>query len=250
MKDQYLTTALASAAVLALTMLPAISQAESYDCKYQRDIEVRIDNARQLAIEAGSGMLEVVGDPAATAITINGTACASSQKLLDQIDLRTSDGRSAELETLLPEASGWLGGKRYAALHLRLSVPETLRLDIEDGSGSISVRNTGPVSLRDGSGSVSLREIGGDLNIIEDGSGSIEIADVSGAVLVGSDGSGSISIKRVDGNVDIERDGSGSIAVNRVAGNFRVGRDGSGSINFSDVDGELDLPRDKRRRHK
>lgn len=265
MKDQSLTTTIGSAVTLAAVIFPAICLAEQDDCKYERQIDAQIDNAQQLAIDAGAGILEIVGDPAATTITINGKACASSQKLLDQIDLRTRDGQAAELETLLPEPDSWFGGNRYAALHLRLSVPETLALDIEDGSGSISVRNTGAVNLLDGSGSVSLRNIDGDLtlsdgsgsisadtvagnvDIDEDGSGSIEIANVTGGVRIGSDGSGSISIRQVDGSVDIGRDGSGGIVVTQVAGDFRVGRDGSGGIDFDDVSGKLDLPRDKRR---
>ncbi len=255
-----------SAGIIALLATGAAS-ADDY-CKFERMIERSLPADEALTIEAGAGSLRITGDSSTNTISVRGRACASSQRLLDDIELRLDPGRVAELETLLPETSSWFNGRRYASLSLELVVPQALALDIADGSGSIELTDVGSTDMNDGSGSVDIRGVFGDL-LLNDGSGSITIRDVEGNVMIdsdgsgsitivdvrddvgiGSDGSGSISIRQVGGDVNIGNDGSGSINVNQIAGNFKVRSDGSGSIDFSQVDGELDLPRDKYRQRK
>ena len=235
-------------------------------CKFERDIEQTLSAQDHLRLDAGAGKLTITGDPTIQVIEIQAQACASSAKLLEQISLRTSEGRAAEIETIIPKFSGWLSGNRYASVNLELTVPTSVALEIHDGSGSIQLLGVGPTILDDGSGSIDARDIRGNIEL-SDGSGSIEIRDVDGAVIINDDGSGSIDIVNVrdhveiandgsgsikvhdiGGDVRIGNDGSGSISVNRVTGNFLVRSDGSGSIDFADVQGELDIPDNKLRR--
>jgi len=261
MKIKYITT---------LFLIASGSVAAKDYCKFERDIEQTLSAQDRLTLEAGAGKLHITGDPsAADVIEIKAQACASSQKLLDRISLRTVEGSSAEIETLIPETSGgWFSGDRYASINLELIVPVALALQIADGSGSIELTSVGDTAIDDGSGSISVRDVFGDIEL-SDGSGSITVRNVEGAVIInddgsgsidivnvrdhveiGSDGSGSIKIREVGGDVRIGSDGSGSIDVNQIAGNFVVRSDGSGGIDFKNIDGELDLPRDKYRDRK
>jgi hypothetical protein len=113
-------------------------------------------------------------------------------------------------------------------------------IQIDDGSGEIRVRNAqGDVDIQDGSGSIDLRYLGRNVQI-RDGSGSINVDDVVGDLDIPSDGSGEIHAQNIQNNVDIH-DGSGSIDVRHVGGNVRIS-DGSGSIHVEDVGGDLTIP--------
>ncbi len=253
-------------ATIAALASPLTTYAD--DCKYERILDATVDARDELTILASAGSLRVTGADT-DEVTVEGRACASSEKLLDRISLRTDDGRRGEIEAVLPNNnSGNWWGKRYASLHLDIVVPRSLALDIDDSSGSIKVDDTGSVVIEDGSGSIEVRSINGDVQITDgsgsinlrdisgnvyipnDGSGSIAIRDVEGSVTIDDDGSGSIDIESVGSDVEIGSDGSGGIDVRRVAGNFTVHSDGSGGIDAYDIDGELDLPRDKRRMRK
>ena len=197
------------------------------DCRYSRDInfDVALQDLARLTIDVGAGELNVTGPSQSDMISVRAVACADSQSKLDDLDL-TQDSRGDRLEiTSETGDSDWGSvnwfGSTYAYIDVNIAIPAGLVIDIDDGSGDIT-----------------LRDVSGDFSI-EDGSGGIEITRVTGNLRI-NDGSGDIRIETVGGNVTIDEDGSGDIRVRNVAGSFETGDSGSGDVDYSDVRGRLD----------
>ncbi|WP_286232688.1 hypothetical protein [Thalassotalea sediminis] len=140
-------------------------------------------------------------------------------------------------------------------IDLEVQLPSRFNVNIEDGSGSITLKNVKSADIKDGSGSLTVSKVAGNLTIV-DGSGSITVEDIQGLLNI-DDGSGSISVESVQGSVNIEdgsgsiniinvdrgvtiSDGSGSITVNN-AESFTLLDDGSGSVNISNVKGNVNM---------
>jgi hypothetical protein len=246
---------------LLLAALAASSALVADECEHSRPIDAELDaaGASRLLIESEAGSLVVEGSRGAGKVTIEGRACASSESLLDDIELETGrKGDRLVVETEIPEwTSGWRG---YARLDLTVTVPGDLALEVRDGSGEIDVRGVASLDLVDGSGEIRVREVYGDVEI-EDGSGEIDVRDVTGTVTLtdgsgsvtvadvdgvrfDSDGSGEIELDRIRGDVVIVSDGSGGIRIQDVTGHVRIGSDGSGSISVAQVSGGFELGSD------
>lgn len=247
------------------------------DCRYTADRDAAIDaaGATRLVIDAGAGSLDVRGVEDLDRVRAVGTACASREAFLDEIQLAT-DRRG---DTLYLTAEYPRRTRGTASLDLEVEVPTALDLRVDDGSGSLTVHSVasldlddgsggsevtdvrGGLTIDDGSGEITVLGVGGDVVIedgsgeievtgvggtvrVDDGSGEIELRDVDGDVVIEEDGSGGIDIDGVGGSVLVEEDGSGSIRVRDVAGDLTVRRDGSGSIVVEDVGGRVDIPDD------
>jgi len=125
---------------------------------------------------------------------------------------------------------------KSARIDLDVRTPKNMKLEIDDGSGSIEINDmNGDIDLEDGSGSTTIENIKGNL-AVEDGSGSITLENISGNVKI-NDGSGSIDIKEVGGDLKVD-DGSGSMDIYDIKGSVVVD-DGSGSINIDGVEKDV-----------
>lgn len=250
-------------ALLSFLLAGSAAAAEA-DCAFERTLSRDVDASAvaTLRLAAGAGALEVVGVEGASMIRVRGRACASSQRLLDEIDLREDRGDGwLAIATAIPEA-GWAWfGSGYARLDLTVDVPARLALQVVDGSGPSRFSGIGPLELDDGSGEVHIEAAAGDLVIddgsgaltllairgdvfIVDGSGPIVIDGVEGRVTIEEDGSGEIDIRNVEGDVRIDEDGSGAILVREAGGDVRIGDDGSGDIDVRGVGGSLEVGRE------
>lgn len=219
----------------------------------ERSVSTPSEGIDTVRIIAEAGSLDVGGRPGTNDIAAEGTACASTTGDLEELQFEvTTSGSEVVIEAKTPDNTRF---------DLRITVPDAVRVKIDDGSGNIEVRDVAGVEITDGSGDVyvagvsgdlvvtddgsgdlDLRAVGGGVEVEADGSGGIMIADVEGDVRIGADGSGEIRITAVGGDVRIGADGSGSISVTEVGGDFRVDDDGSGSISFDDVRGAVDIP--------
>ncbi|WP_266169761.1 DUF4097 family beta strand repeat-containing protein [Dyella subtropica] len=247
-----------------LLLAPLVAQAHD-DCKYQapRNLQLDLAGVKSLQIDLRSHELHLSGDPSAKGGELTGRACASDQKLLD--DLVVTQRR--EGDTLIVEAGGKghimfnLMGRSYTNLELNLKVPASLpvtlnvgsgdawaaglqRLDAHVGSGDLHVNKiAGPLSASVGSGDLDASEIGSlDLGAV--GSGDFKAQDIKGDVRVGSIGSGDVALSRVGGNVRADTLGSGDLNVREVAGDLSLGAKGSGDVSHSGVRGKVNVPRD------
>ncbi len=221
-------------------------------CRYEadRNAAVAVEDATRIKIIARAGKLEIRGHSDISEIRVHGRACASKQDMLDQIEVETGrNGNEISIEAKLPTDGGGFSLKLFskerssgtALLDLKIDVPDSMALDVIDGSGHVEVRDTGPLLLQDGSGDIEIDSAAGDVSI-QDGSGDVEIRRVRGDLDV-RDGSGSVSITDVAGNVSA-RDGSGGLRIARVGRNMTVTGDGSGDISVKQVEGDFTVKRD------
>ena len=246
--------------ILALTASGCFSYGMTADeCRFTADrtATVNVGSAARAKIIARAGKLHVKGRSDLNEVRVRGKACASSQDLLDDIEL-VAEARGDEIfiEAKLPEGGSWISDAR-AKLDLEIDLPRTLMLDVEDGSGSTEIHDAASLHLRDGSGSVEVTGVAGDV-VVRDGSGSITVTDVAGRVEIhdgsgglsvsdvgGSvevaDGAGGMTIGHVTGDVTVTSDGSGGILVEHVGGNFTVERDGSGGVRYEDIGGRVSV---------
>ncbi len=223
-------------------------------CRFTADREATVpaDGVSLAKVIAEDGSLEIRGVAGRSDVRVRGKACASSEDALEKIELVAEQrGEAIWIETKMPKGWGW---GSHATLDLAIEAPEGMGFDVQDGSGSVDVRNVASLALKDSSGGIRVEGVSGDLTI-HDGSGGIEVRQVAGNVRV-HDGSGGVRISQVGGSVDIEdgsggmriedveadvtvRDGSGGMTVNDVRGNFTVERDGSGGVKYAEIGGEV-----------
>jgi DUF4097 and DUF4098 domain-containing protein YvlB len=217
------------------------SAAETLLTKRESFAAAGVTNAR---IEAGAGHLTITGRQGASTIEVvadyRGNA-ASEQKKQEIIDgLRLSmEVRNGvfHLKSENVQTSNWTN---HGWIDLNITLPAALSLNVDDGSGAMSVIGIdGDVTIHDGSGEIEAERIVGILSI-EDGSGSIRVRDVGRDLRI-RDGSGGIRVEHVGGDVQIH-DGSGSINVVDVTGSLVVPEHGSGSIHHEQVRGRVQVP--------
>lgn len=206
-------------------------------------------NLTRARFETGAGKLDIIGRQGNSTIEVvaeyrgHPSARRDAQQIIDSLKLTMEiRGNSFYLKTESLNHWNWGDG---GYIDLDVIVPARLALDIEDGSGSMTVIGIdNDVKIEDGSGDIRVEDVRGNLEI-HDGSGSIHIRNVGKNIDI-TDGSGSIDIVRAGGDVRID-DGSGSIDVRDVGGRLDVPHKGSGSIHYSDVRGEVQVPRRKHR---
>jgi DUF4097 and DUF4098 domain-containing protein YvlB len=269
--------AVASALLACTFAVPAHAD----DCNHTADRTANSagPNIERVVVEAGAGDLVVRGGPGQD-VTVDGKACASTAKLLDQIKLEVRrDGNTVYVRTVLPEMNvNLFGFSNSARIDVTVAVPKTATLKIEDSSGDMEVTDVRSATIADSSGDQTLERIAGDLDVadssgeikivgvggglrLKDSSGDVDVNEVAGDVVVEVDSSGDLDIRRVTGGVhilndssgdieihDVKRDvtidddSSGGILVQDVGGNFTVGSDGSGGIRYERVTGSVRVP--------
>lgn len=253
------TRSLRSAVLLAMLSLPASAFALDLDCRHtaQRRASLDAAGATRIEIVARAGDL-TVKPTGGGSLVAEGTACASSQQLLEQVQLRTQ--RDGDVLRVLAQLPGEMKGIGlfYASLDLVVSVPGDLPVQVTDSSGDVTADGVRLQSIHDSSGDILVRNVRGDFEIddssgevrVEQAQGKVRITDSSGDIVVQGaagvhvvvDGSGDIEIGRVAGDVRIERDSSGDISIAGVTGNVEVLADGSGDVRVSDARGTVKVP--------
>jgi hypothetical protein len=230
------------AALSVITLLAsAVPAAAGWsECSHRapREATVEARGARSIRVIGRAGDLRIQGHEGASAVTVRGTACASTEARLASVKLIAERrGDVIYVEADIPQE--WFGGGAVG-LDLVLDVPASMPLDVEDGSGSVEIRNVAALKIDDGSGNLLIEGVAGAVTVT-DGSGDIVI-DHAGSVVIEEDGSGGVRVTDVRGSVVVRDDGSGSIDVRDVGGDFTVEHDGSGGIAHDGVRGEIRIP--------
>lgn len=189
------------------------------------------DLTRLVAI-TGAGTLEIIGEAGRQDIEYVAEIHARDTSAV-QLSLDAS-GSSARLEA--DAHNGRMQGG-WARIDLLLRVPAQLALDLEDGSGEITINGMqGPVLVDDGSGALFLD--GAARATIKDGSGEMVVENIAGDLDI-DDGSGEIRVRNVGGKVTVN-DGSGAIGIDG-AGGLNIVESGSGGVSINDVKGAVAL---------
>ena len=267
--------------ICALVSALAFIAAHADECRFtaNRSGHISVAGVTRVEIRAGAGDLKVTGKRGAGEVSAGGRACASTQAILDQVQLRvTRDGDVIHVDVQMPDLSTPKMSDAYAALDLTVDLPDNLPLvafdssgdarfervasaDITDTSGDLTIEDVaGDLKVRDSSGDLEVERVAGNLQL-EDSSGDIEVESVHGDVIVAADSSGSMTLHQVGknvhivqdssgdidivdvkGNVTIDSDSSGTVDVRQVGGNFTLANKGSGDIKTADIHGTISLP--------
>lgn len=246
------------AATLSFTLSACVihvggGKAQRADVELSESLEIDATTLRAFDIDAGAGDLSIVGVDGQSTIKVEAQILTTKARDY-QLTLR-KNGDEAELIAIQDGNRGsWIGSSPY--IHLFITMPSDLALNIEDGSGDITIDNvlegvlvddgsgnilvknvSKSVTIDDGSGNITLTKINGDVNI-EDGSGEIEVTQIQGDVVI-DDSSGNLNVYQASGMVTID-DGSGNIDVN-TAGGLTIINSGSGGLSISGVKGYVSI---------
>jgi hypothetical protein len=266
--------------IITLFILMIFSVPAFADYVETRTLTIPVQNITELEIDAGAGLLEIVGYDNLTQIEVKAEIELEGVSKNDALEYIKRYGRldlvargsTARLESSFEDNNSGnfftLFSNRSAVINLLVKIPKNLSLDIDDGSGDMTIENTasgiiisdgsgniaienigGSLRISDGSGDINIRQIKGDIEI-DDGSGEIEIREITGDVDI-NDGSGDMIVREINGTVTVD-DGSGEIEIDGVRQDVEIESSGSGGESITNVDGHVsgDVDYGYRRRHR
>ncbi len=247
-------------ALVALLVVSSGALAAEH-CRYSAPRNAEIDAAglQSLSVRIGPDELAIHGEPGLAKIVVRGTACASSEKWLKDVQVETA--RHGDQASVVANDGDHnvifnLFGGSYAYLKLDVRVPQSLAVKLAQGSGDASARDlaaldaslgsgdlkvhgvAGPLRLSVGSGDAIIRDVG-SLDLSSLGSGDVTVAGVHGDAHAGSVGSGDLGLTGVKGSVTIGSIGSGDVKLATVGSNVKVNSVGSGDLKIRDVTGDV-----------
>ncbi len=266
---------------LLLTTLPFAAGA--MECRYgaQRNADLDAAGLRTLLLKLGSSDLDIQGVQGLNKVEVRGTACASDQAWLKDMQIGTSrngDRAAVVAQNNRHEIDISLFGSSYAYMKLQVRVPASLAVSVDSGSGDAHASNLASLDFESGSGdliadhiagalglklgssdvraetvgSVNLRGTGsgdvhassvqGDVQTDHSGSGDLDFSGVRGSVRSGSTGSGDVTLSDIGRDAEVGSTGSGDVTANGVGGNFTVHSTGSGDVRYHGVKGKVDVP--------
>lgn len=249
----------------ALLLAPIACLAAS-PCKYEapRNLQLDLAGVHGIQIDVHSQDLHLTGSENGKAASLTGRACASSQAVLDKLQVtQRRDG-----DQLLIDIGGdggfnfsLFGGNSYASLDVTMQLPASLPVTLRVGSGDADVSGMQQLQANVGSGDLHVRQLSGklaasvgsgdidatdigSLDLGSVGSGDFKAKGIKGDARIGSIGSGDVTLGNVGGSVHADTLGSGDLDVSGVGGDLSLGAKGSGDVSHSGVKGKVSVPRD------
>lgn len=269
--------------ILSLAVLCALPSAAAAEeqCKFSepRSLKLQLTGVKSVLFEVASNDLHLDA-LASSSGKLSGRACAARAELLKSLTV-TQKRVGDKLVVTLHDDRRFSFGKSYSYLYLHGSVPNTILVQFDVGSGDaqingaaavsadvgsgdMTIRHTkgrvtakvgsGDVELEDlhalrvlavGSGDLKARQVHGAAQVAKVESGEVKLHGVAGNIKLGTIGSGDVDIRDVQGNVNVESVASGTLNVRKVRGDLSVARKGSGDIDASDIYGSTRVPADK-----
>ena len=229
-------------ALLALLLSAAAPAFADDPCAHSapRNLQLDLAGVRSVVFDIGHNELRIDARSGGNG-AVSGRACASEASYLDQLRLTQQKDGDTLVVKAWREGNGLSGlfGNRYAELRLSATLPDTLPVRLEVGSGDAWVTGTASLDATVGSGDLEVRRVRGKVSA-KAGSGDIEIDDV-GALHVPSIGSGDVSARNVRGDVEVGSIGSGDFSLDRAGGGVRIGSVGSGDADLTGIGGAVDI---------
>jgi len=219
---------------MLIMVIVAAAAVTAFGSEKTQTLTLPAEGLAKVEISAGAGFLKVSGVEGAGAVEVRAAIVADGvgdkemdEYIKDHVELELRKAGSTAVLVGRIREHGFSLFHREARVDLTVTVPKGLAVEIDDGSGDLSVVGVaGGVRIKDGSGDIEVRDIGGGLRI-DDGSGGIEIDGVRGNVEI-IDGSGETDVRNVTGDVSID-DGSGGITLRKIGGTVTID-DGSGTV--------------------
>lgn len=246
--------------LFALLLIALPLAASATECRYSAPRNADLDAAglNSLLLNLGDADLDIQGVQGLTKIEVRGTACASQESWLNDLQVSTNrNGSGATIEAQNNHNSMFGGfGSSYVYLKLQVRVPASLATNIHTGSGDVVANNLASLDFESGSGDLEARQIAGELtlqlgsadvkakqvgsvNLHGTGSGDVRVDGVHGDVQAGHSGSGELTFSNVTGSVNVDHTGSGDVTVSDISHDVSVGSTGSGDVHADGVGGNF-----------
>src|SRR2546430_10869992 len=136
---------------LAVSLAATSLSASWGDCANTapRSAALPLAGATHAVVIGRAGSLKVTGHNGVTEVRAVGKACSSSREELPKILLRaTRSGAEIRIEAEVPEVSMSMWGEHR--LDFEVSLPSNVPLKVVDGSGELTIENTGALDVDDG----------------------------------------------------------------------------------------------------
>lgn len=207
------------AALAASSLFLVATVVGAQECRYSapRNADINAAGLRSLMLKLGSSDLEIRGVAGLNRVEVRGTACASNQARLK--DLQITTGRSGDQATVDAEHHTETGifnvfGNNYAYLKLQVRVPQVLAVKIDSGSGDMQASSLASLDVETGSGDLIADGIAGPL-VLRLGSGDVRASHVSSVNLRGN-GSGDVRVDGVQGDAQADHSRVPAISIFRT----------------------------------
>ena len=201
-----------------------------------QNLVLNTDGIKTLEIEAGAGFLNIEGKAGAKEISLGADIWSQGEDTYTLTLERKGD--TAILVAKNHSAMNFSWSNNSPQINVTLSLPDHLMLNINDGSGDITLENhKAKTHIQDGSGSIKVSDLKADL-VMSDGSGPIWVRNLEGALEL-EDGSGGIQLDQISKSVNID-DGSGEILARHLGADITI-EDNSGSITIEDAKGVVTI---------
>lgn len=231
--------------ILFFSILISVNVFADQKVSFNQDLSINASSSKNFFADVGAGSLSIRGadvDQISVKAKIYSSDYDDVEELRDAFDkymVFTLDKQGATMVLKAMTKKKWFSfSNPNISVDLDIIVPQSMNVEIDDGSGSMTVSNIdGKLLVDDGSGSMLIKNIGNDVEI-DDGSGHIEISNVDGDLHI-DDGSGNQLLKNIEGSIYID-DGSGVVDIDTVAGDVSID-DGSGSIEIKELAGGFHL---------
>jgi DUF4097 and DUF4098 domain-containing protein YvlB len=213
--------------------------------KYKKEVThieaVDLAGIDLVKMRLGSGDIVVMSDDVAEGeFIIKKTYRATKKDHLEEMEGEGEvtferDGSTLIVERQPSRYPGFeMVSKGYVSIDIMATLPASLPLDIDTGSGDVEIdERTGRVWIDTGSGDVRIDGASGGLEA-EAGSGDLRIGTAAAGVTLAT-GSGDVWADRIEGDVDLST-GSGDIDIGEVVGDLWAGT-GSGDVAIDKSDG-------------
>ncbi len=225
----------------------AVTDIDSTSADYSVNLDRKIEASavRTLTLRTGMGNIEIIGEENRREIDIIGVVSTHAEsfpeakRIAGEIQLKVQSEKTENPIVVVtdPRISTATQTFRY---DVRVKVPHTVRIELEDGAGDINVGGLSRgLRVTSTSGRVNISAVQGGIELITQGA-STKVQDVSGRIDI-NDGSGEMEVVGVTGDVKIE-DTDGNLKIQNVSGNVTAANNPKGAT-VRNIDGDVTLIR-------
>jgi DUF4097 and DUF4098 domain-containing protein YvlB len=200
-----------------------------------RDLELPASTTQALNVGSGFGDLHIVGDKEASSILAKASIKRSGN--VNEEDIIFTLEQEGDSARLVLDDTVELG-LHSLEVSLTVTVPQSMSITVEDGSGDIEIKDTaGTLIVHDDSGDMEITNAAGEVEIY-DQSGDLHVSNASNIKRI-EDESGDSVLKNTSGDMEIH-DESGNFQINNHNGDIAIW-DESGDILIDGVNGDVTL---------
>ncbi len=215
--------------LMVITMIPMLSSCLDNNLTVVTEINEQFTGINAIEVDGAFLEVEYVGESGLQEVTMDVLLRSNSDKRYEII--HNVEGEKLRIEV---KTNKGIAGNLKGEGHIRLKGPRNILVDMESGSGSLSVQNvvSTEAKLAVGSGSVIAKNISATNIFLTSSSGTVKAEALTGK-LTAVVSSGKMEFSGIDGNIDVDGS-SGEMKFTGINGLVNVNIS-SGKIEMNNV---------------